>query len=168
MLFSEKFSDIRFVCGDGVIVHAHRIVLAESSPYFDAAFSQPWKENENGEWKTSHASHVIKVVLTLLYTGKIDSKLVQEDPLAFISVASEYNLASLKIVAERCCIQLVNANNIKATLQAAHLYDSAILKNACVDFVKKNALAVLAHSRISSLETEDPDLWKEFTKLIVP
>jgi hypothetical protein len=53
-------------------------------------------------------------------------------------------------------------------LQAAHLYGSAMLKNVCVDYVKKNQFPVLAHSEISSLKTEAPDLWEEFIKALVP
>jgi hypothetical protein len=52
-------------------------------------------------------------------------------------------------------------------LLAAHLYGSAMLKKVCVDFVKNNPFQVLTHSDISSLKTEDPDLWEEFIKAIV-
>jgi hypothetical protein len=168
ILFSERFCDIRFVCGDGVIVNAHRIILAESSSYFDTAFNGPWKENDSGTWETSHSSHAIKAMLSLLYTGKNDFVLVDGDPLASLSVASEYGVPDLKSLAERCIARLVKESNIKDMLQAAHLYDSTMLKKVCVDFVKNNPFRVLAHSDISSLKTEAPDLWEEFIKEIVP
>jgi hypothetical protein len=166
MLFSERFSDVKFVCGDEVIVHAHKNVLAASSQYFDAAFDGPWKESESGEWMTSHPSHVIKVVLTLFYTGKMDIKLVEEDPLAFISVASEYDLASLKCLAESSCVRLVNESNVHHLLQAAHLYDSSMLRNACAEYVKENPLAVLRNAEITNLRTENPDVWDELWKAV--
>ena len=166
MLFSERFSDVKFVCGDEVIVHAHKNVLAASSQYFDAAFDGPWKESESGEWMTSHKSDVIKVVLTLLYTGKINSKLVDEDPLAFVSVALEYNLDSLKSLAESSCVRLVNGSNVNYLLQSAHLYGCSVLMNACAEYVKKNPLAVLQNAEIMNLKTENPDVWDELWKAI--
>jgi hypothetical protein len=50
MLFSEKFSDIKFICGDNVTVHAHRNILAGASPYFDTALMAHGKRTrmENG------------------------------------------------------------------------------------------------------------------------
>jgi hypothetical protein len=98
----------------------------------------------------------------------INRRLVDEDPLEFISVASEYDLASLKVLAISRSVRLVNENNLKCMLQAAHIYDITTLKNACVKFVKKNPLAVLVNANISSLRTEDPDLWNEFKNSVYP
>jgi hypothetical protein len=166
MLFSEKFSDIKFICGDNVTVHAHRNILAVASPYFDTAFDGPWKENENGDWRTLHPSHIIKPVLTFLYTGKIDFGLVDKDPLAFISVASEYDLTGLKFLTDSYSVRLVNANNIKAMLQAAYLYNCPALKNACAEYVKMNSLTLLQNNEIQSLKTDNPQVWDELWKAI--
>jgi hypothetical protein len=161
MLFSEKFSDIKIICGDEVIIHAHKIVLAESSEYFSSAFDGPWTVTESGEWTTSHPSHVMKVVLTLLYTGKLDKRLVDECPLDFVSVAAEYGIASLNALAESSCVGLVNETNVCFMLQAAHLYNSSAIRNACAEYVKGNALAVLRNTEIMILKTENPDAWDE-------
>ena len=100
----------------------HKNLLAASSQYFNAALDRLCKEVVSGEWMTSHPSHVIKVVLTLLYTEKINSKLIQEDPLAIVSVASEYSSASLKSLAKASCVCLVNGSSIHCFLQPIHLY----------------------------------------------
>jgi BTB And C-terminal Kelch len=142
--------------------HRHSILKL----HFEAAFDGSWKESESGEWMTSHTSHVIKVVLTLLYTGKIDNKLVEKDPLAFVSIASEYDLARIKSLAESCCIDLVNGSIVIHLLQAAHLYDCSVLEKACAEYVKKNALAVLQNAEIMNLKTENPDIWDELWKAI--
>uniref|UniRef100_A0A7S4J6Y1 BTB domain-containing protein n=1 Tax=Odontella aurita TaxID=265563 RepID=A0A7S4J6Y1_9STRA len=42
LLFSPLCSDIRFVCEDGAVLHAHKCVLAASSEYFSTAFEGPW------------------------------------------------------------------------------------------------------------------------------
>jgi hypothetical protein len=100
ILFAEEFSDVQFICDDGVIIPAHRCILAAASTYFRAAFSGPWQENQSGFLKTSHPAHIIKAMLTLIYTGEISSNLVEEEPLAFMSVASEYDLEWLKMLVE--------------------------------------------------------------------
>lgn len=69
------------------------------------------------------------------YTGKIDLGLVDEDPLAFISDASEYVLASLEFIAQRRSVRLVNGTNIKAMLQAAHLGLEACLCVVCEEVI---------------------------------
>jgi len=33
LLFAESTSDVQFVCGDGVIVHAHKCILSTSTPF---------------------------------------------------------------------------------------------------------------------------------------
>ena len=38
MLFSEQFSDVAFLCPNGEVVHAHKSILAASSPYFNSSF----------------------------------------------------------------------------------------------------------------------------------
>jgi hypothetical protein len=166
MLFSEKFSDIKFICSNGVTLHAHRSVLAEASTYFDNMFQGPWRENKAREIKPPHSSHIMKVVLTILYTGKIDFGLVDDDPLAFISVASEYDVASLKVVAESCSVRSLNETNIKRMLQAAHLYDCLGLKSACAEYVNENSLALLRNTEITSLKTDNPHVWDELWEAV--
>lgn len=89
MLFSEQFSDVQIICSNGEAVHAHKCVLAASSPYFKAAFGGQWEETRSGQLKTTHAVHIIKTMLTLLYTGKVNIELVKEEPLQYLSVATE-------------------------------------------------------------------------------
>jgi hypothetical protein len=103
----------------------------------------------------------MKVVLTLLYTGKLDKRLVDECPLDFLSVATEYGIASLNALAESSCVGLVNGTNVCFMLQAAHLYNSSAIRNACAEYVKGNALAVLRNAEIMILKTENPDAWDE-------
>jgi hypothetical protein len=46
-------------------------------------------------------------------------------------------------------------------LQAARLYNSSAIRNACAKYVKGNALAVLRNANIMILKTENPDAWDE-------
>ena len=162
MLFCEDFSDVKIVCQDGVSVPAHKAILAASSPYFKAAFTGPWRGNESGELTTTHPSRIIEAMLTMIYTGDIDRELMNEEPLAFMSVASEYNLPFLKAVAQPICIRSLDATNLKDIWQAGRLYESQVLKEGCIKFVKKNPLVILVNGNFSRLQTEDPASWDEF------
>jgi hypothetical protein len=85
-----------------------------------------------------------------------------------MSVASEYDIPWIKNLAAPECIRSLDANNLKDIWQAGRLYDSASLKNACIDYTKKNALSVLANGGIMCLQIEDPASWEEFAKAITP
>ena len=91
LLLSSNQSDIQFVCSDGEILPAHKIILAAASPYFETAFDGPWAENTpKGEWHTKHPSSLIKAVLTYIYTGDVSDSVAGETFMDMLSIAGEY------------------------------------------------------------------------------
>lgn len=92
MLLSDQFSDVKFICSDGMAVHAHKCWLAWCSSYFEKSFAGPWKESNSGELKAAHKARVIKGMLSLLYTGQVDTKIIEKEPLEFMNVACEYDV----------------------------------------------------------------------------
>ena len=166
LLFSEEFSDVQFICEDGVTIPAHKNILAASSPYFKSVFNGPWKENENGILNTPHPAHIVKEMLTLIYSGKTDSQLVRDVPLPFISIASEFELPWLKALAEPYCILSLEASSLKTIWQAGRLYDSVPLRNACIKYTKMNSLVVLTESAMIDLKNEDSDSWQDFVEAV--
>lgn len=105
-------------------------------------------------------------MLTLLYTGDGDIDIIKEEPLAFMSVASEYDLPWLKTLAEPSCIHSLGEGNLKEFWQASRLYESVLLRDACIKYVQQNPLIVLANSEIINLKFEDPMSWNEFSQAI--
>jgi hypothetical protein len=164
ILLEKEFSDCMFVCPDGQVIPAHKCILAASSPYFKAAFGGQWKDTD--ELHTTHPAHIIKAMLTMLYTGDTSSVSIKEDPFAFMGLASEYSLEWLKKMVEYECVKSLDVSHLKDCWCAARLYDSSYLKNACVEFTRKHALTVLASNDITRLQIEDPASWKEFTEAI--
>jgi hypothetical protein len=167
LLLSEDYSDATIICEDGVPIPVHKAILAASSSYFKAAFSGEWTENQSGVIKTVHPAHIVKETLSLIYTGGTSSKLIKEAPLAFISVASEFDIPWLKKLVEPNCVKTLDQCSLKAVWQAGHLYESELLKKACIEYAKKNPLLVLANSSIIDLKSEDPASWEEFSKAII-
>jgi hypothetical protein len=162
ILFSEEYSDATIICEDEVVIPVHKNILAASSPYFKAAFSGDWAENQSGVIKTSYPAHIIKETLSLIYTGDSTTNIIQESPLDFISVASEFDLPWLKTLVEPICVESLDGNNLKGMWQTSRMYGSEMLKTACVNYTKKNAVPVLTNSTVIDLKNEDPASWKEF------
>lgn len=169
ILLSSDQSDIKFVCEDGVILPAHKAVLAGASPYFATAFGGPWAENNmEGEWHTAHPSFLIKAVLTFVYTGDTKGSRIEDHPMDMLSIASEYDITSLKDLASFHCIRSIDLENFKTMAELAHLHGIKYLKNACGVFLKNYSGTVLKNPEIMSLPTDKPDLWAELTAGIAP
>ena len=168
LLFSSKFSDVRFVCEeDECVLHAHKAVLAASSTYFSALFEGPWAENHaDGEIATSNPSHIMKAVLSYIYTGSIDEALLEEHAEELVGVATEYGLADLRKQSECACIRSLAVANVKRFLQLADLHEAQDLKLACFTFVQRHAATVLTDPDMMGLATEEPGLWAELAAKI--
>jgi hypothetical protein len=167
LLFSEKFSDVKFICQDGTTFHAHKNMLAAASPYFSTAFEGPWGEqHQDGLWETSNSPTVMKAVLSFIYIGAITPDLMDQQPADMLAVASEYSLPCLRELCEAHYARSVSVDNLKIMLQLAHLHGSSPLKRSCFDFAKKNII-VLGHPLVLSLAAEDAGLWAELVTAAV-
>ena len=124
MLFSEKFSDVHFACEDsGALLHAHKCVLARASPYFSALFEGPWSsQHEDGRIPTTNPELIMRAILSFVYTGSLDPKLLETSATTLLSVAGEYDLPSLRKICEADCIRSIAATTVKDLLQLADLH----------------------------------------------
>ena len=163
LLFSEDFSDVHFECDDGTVLHAHRNVLSAASSYFSGICNDTsWEDSyPDGSWPTSKPSQTMKAILTYIYTGEINTSMVDENPRAFLSIAHEYDLPSLQELGEASCKGNITSDNIKETLQIAKLYNCEGLKLACFKYIYRHAAKVLSNPEMASLASEDKDLWNE-------
>ena len=100
MLFSETFSDVRFVCAEGEVLHAHKVVLAAGSEFWRTLFSERWHSSD-GDFKTSHPAFILKAVLSFVYTGEICADLLDSNAQILVGVAHEYGLDELQQQSEQ-------------------------------------------------------------------
>jgi BTB/POZ domain len=166
---SITFDSMTFVCKDGEEVIAHPIILAASSPYFRAFFDGPWAETHpDGRWKTEHTSDLMNTMLDYLYTGHVHHKGFEVQGKDIYAAASEYEFAGLKRLARVYLSRGLSVDTVKETLWLAHLHDDEMLITACYEFVKKDPLRVVMNQSFAALSIENPDIWKELYKVILP
>lgn len=176
LVFSEKFSDVTFVCKSDtddeappMLLHAHMNVLAAASPYFSTYFGGPWAESHSdGRFETSNSEAVMRVVLRYIYTGRVNDSQLDLKVSSIFRVAKEYDLPDLISLCEASLVRQLSETSIKDTLQLAHLHGSRRLKQSCFDFVRQNCANVLMNPSMMSLATEDAELWAELGKAIAP
>jgi len=83
-----------------------------------------------------------------------------------LSIAGEWNIASLKNVATAFCVDTVTVENFATTLGIAHLYELDKLTRACQEFARQNLAAVqLSNVDVMRLPQENANLWIEFIYL---
>lgn len=95
ILFSESFSDVRFVCAEGEVLNAHKLVLPAVSEYWRTLFSKRWQSTDS-RIETSHPAFILKYVLEFVYTSVICSELLDTNAQALFGVAHEYGFDELQ------------------------------------------------------------------------
>ena len=131
-LNSEKLSDFKFVCSDGVEIPAHRFVLIANAPamYKKLPPIDPQNRrpiNEDGE--------TIMQVLRFLYTGRIDNLLKME--LKLLRCADKYEMDELKTFVAQLMIKNINIDNVLDYFELADEYDEDELLEKCIFFIHK-------------------------------
>jgi len=162
MLFSEKFSDVHFLCPGGAMLHAHRIVLSAASDYFSAIFEGDWAdEHPDGKWEIPISENLMRIILTHIYTCDTDTEEISEYPLEIISLAHEYQLTKLVEKAEQVMTEKIDEFNVKQALQIAVLHDLDVLKESCFQFIKGSTKNIVMDKGFMELSTKDEALWDE-------
>lgn len=168
MLFSKKFSDVHFHCSDGIILHAHKIILSAASEYFSTVFESPWdNEHRDGVWKTRSPANVMRIVLTYIYTGAVEKDKVSEHATEIISLAHDYQLSGLLEKAEMIMTEKVNEFNVKQVLQTAVIYNLDILKESCFHYIKASSRNIVMEKEFMELSTKDEALWEELRTYLI-
>jgi len=134
MLFSEKYSDIKFLVEDQEIP-AHRIVIAARCSYFEKMFSSGMKEAHSSCLKIEDFKlDIFKVFLSFLYTNQIKLKEIKISELH--RLADKYCQKELIRMCEDFYLERLNLLNLDKIAALAEQFDSDLLRVGIRDYVE--------------------------------
>jgi hypothetical protein len=136
----ETFADVKIVCSDGVLVRAHKCVLAAASERF-----QTLLVTKQLAMPGTHSTDMV-AILRYVYTGELPP--VERREFELLDVAAEFGLAAL----EQLCIghleRALSPARVREVLLWAERRQHARLRAAVHSFVRANAAAVLTRQAI--------------------
>ena len=153
LLNDPSTHDVTFKTSDGGSVSAHRAIVAAGSPVFHAMLYGNMKESNEKEIKLpSVDTETLKVLLSFLYTGKIEVD--PENCLSILEAACYFNVTVL----EKKCSDFIAASlDIEncctiATFANAKKFDGLLEK--CLTFMYSNADKVIKGASFKTLPSE--------------
>ena len=175
LLFSERFSDVVFVCGGGGgaggdRIHAHRCVVAACSEQLSALLQGQWAETTGGERERvaevemSQSGAAVRVLLRFMYTGEAEAAALDGNLQEVLELAALYEQADLKAACEERGLAGLQVKTVVPLLVTAHLHELGKLKQACIDLIKasmENMAAVTMSAPFVKIKTDHPLLWNE-------
>ncbi|CAB0032566.1 unnamed protein product [Trichogramma brassicae] len=137
LLFSERFSDVKFLV-DGCEIHAHKNILAAASPVFAAMFSCDMQENATNRVIIQDiGSEVFRELVRFVYTGRIER--LDRHAKELLGAADKYALTRLKDICERHLCSSIDSDNAVEYLGLADLYGVPSLKESCLYHISCHA-----------------------------
>jgi hypothetical protein len=165
LLFSEAFSDLVFEAGGGgERIHAHKALMAASSPTIATLLQGPWAENLEGMVSTIRVEQspaALRCLLRYVYTGVVETDACTSHTMDVLDLAAQHDLPALKVACENHAIKALKVDNVVSVLIASHVHELAALKAACINLIKGKSLALLMSPTWPGLRSEHPTLWEE-------
>jgi len=169
LLFSSEFSDVTFVCPDGIEIPAHRSILAADNEYFRTFFGGKWwEQHPDGRWETKKSSNAIKALLSLIYTGEIKLDVTDAQCLELLETAYEFQLNDdLLKVCQAMCIDIINESNVKGFLLSAQPRNATFLFDACFKYVCEHLFEIIGKDLVFAGDVSKVDngqLWRDIVE----
>lgn len=153
LLNDRAYADVSLTCVDGVVVTAHRAVLAARSDFFRDVIGV------NTLVPVHAPSDLLEPVLAFIYTGEIDDSVVGQRAADLFAVAEEFRLDDLRAACDRACARDLAIDTFKATVLLADLHKTAALLETCFVFAKSHAAKLLVRADVMQLAVDRPHLW---------
>ncbi|KAI5642905.1 BTB/POZ domain-containing protein [Phthorimaea operculella] len=145
------------VCSkDGVLVPAHKCVLAARLDYFQGMFMHSWTESKLLSTVTLPINHgILQPVIDFLYTDSCP-EIESSDSIDFICsmmiVADQLFITRLREMCEVALANMISLKNCTELCQFAHTYNATQLKQCCMEFISLNICSILETGSLHLLE----------------
>ncbi|XP_073812484.1 uncharacterized protein [Musca autumnalis] len=134
LLASEKYYDCVFLIG-GHEVRCHKLILATSSPVFEAMFYGPISEKQNVIDILDMSNDIFKLMIIYIYKGSVEfQKLSLEETIELYYGAEKYLLNDLKLDCLEAIQLKLRFSNILAALELSICLDLNSLLSICFNF----------------------------------
>ncbi|XP_023318632.1 speckle-type POZ protein-like [Trichogramma pretiosum] len=151
---TEQFNDCVVMTLGGLVIPAHKIVLAAASPVLEALFKKKHKRMYNLRIYEAGKEAVVQL-LFYAYTGRLKLCNDVRTLVELLTLAHAYGVKGLKLACQRRLIEHMDVDNCVDILRACARPDTELLKNAALDFFVKN----VRHLRGRLKEIKDHDLY---------
>ncbi|CAG9563842.1 unnamed protein product [Danaus chrysippus] len=145
------------VCSkDGILIPAHKCVLAARLEYFQGMFMHSWTESTLLSKVTLPINHnILLPVIDFLYTDKCP-EVENSDSIDFICsmliVSDQLFISRLREMCEIALSNLITLKNCTELCQFAHTYNASQLKKCCMEFICLNICSILENRALDLLE----------------
>lgn len=137
-LFTTDTSDVEFLFIEDDKIHkirAHTALLAAISPVFKSMFNGNWKENNNIVQIEDANCNAFGAFIQYLY-GK-ETEIEQDNVEALLYLSNKYDVNGLVSRCSSFMIQQMSIENVLSYLNAAIIYDLAVLQDRCKIFISE-------------------------------
>ncbi|XP_046969920.1 inhibitor of Bruton tyrosine kinase [Vanessa cardui] len=155
----ESYSELvdTNVCSkDGVLISAHKCILAARLEYFHGMFMHSWTESKLLSKVTLPINHgILLPVINFLYTDKCP-EIETSDSIDFICsmliVSDQLFIGRLREMCEIALANLISLKNCTELCQFAHTYNATQLKQCCMEYISLNVNSILENRSLDLLE----------------
>jgi len=131
----------RFPLEGGKEIKCNKAILEKKCPYFKAMFnfnSRNLESTTNTQEVEIHeqSSKVFQVIVEYLYTGKTEVN--SDDIIEILEACREFFIQDLKLLLEKVLIYNIQIDNFQDSLDIAKAFECSQLREAVLDFGKKN------------------------------
>lgn len=145
------------VCSkDGMLILAHKCVLAARLEYFYGMFMHSWTESKLLSKVTLPINHgILLPVINFLYTDTCP-EVHNSDSIDFICsmlvVSDQLFISRLREMCEISLSNLITLKNCTEICQFAHTYNASQLKQCCMEYISLNIASILENRSLDHLE----------------
>lgn len=145
------------VCSkDGILISAHKCVLAARLEYFNGMFMHSWTESKLLSKVTLPINHgILLPVINFLYTDSCP-EIQNCDSIDFICnlliVADQLFITRLREMCEIALANMITLKNCTELCQFAHTYNASQLKQCCMEFICLNLYSVLENRYLDHID----------------
>jgi len=143
VLDCTELCDVTFIVGEErEEIHAHRLILANRSEYFNAMLNSSFREGQAGaKIELPHVQpFVFSAILKYLYTTSL--KIDEAHALEISRKASEYQLTDLFNECRRYCQENISSTNAISWLMKSDCYALDSLKPMFLQYVCQNMIKI--------------------------